>query len=223
MATKRDSAADRILTLLLLAGEALAAPQGSEIRAPFRPEHAQTDMDDPTGIMDDMSGLLPVVEQIQALAAGSPALADCLEALPAAFGDGETLRLLFLNLFPPEGSRELIRADTEDCPTQRELEVLYFSANDYSREAIARDLNISSRTVEKHLQNAFRKPNVRKAQPALTKAISRGYLKFDMLGYRLHQIRYHTDEAEAFRLICTTVGDVDPPFAPKAVNPLAAF
>ncbi len=60
--------------------------------------------------------------------------------------------------------------------TKRESEVLFFIARGKSTKCIANILNISSRTVEKHVENIKIKFNCRKKNEIIDYAISQGYI-----------------------------------------------
>jgi LuxR family maltose regulon positive regulatory protein len=61
--------------------------------------------------------------------------------------------------------------------TEREEEVLSLTAEGYKREEIAEELYISTVTVKTHLQNIYRKLEVRGKQAAINTARQNGLIK----------------------------------------------
>lgn len=62
------------------------------------------------------------------------------------------------------------------CPTRQECNVLRLVARGLTNERIASELNISSRTVKKHLENVFKRLDVHDRESAARVARERGCL-----------------------------------------------
>jgi len=60
--------------------------------------------------------------------------------------------------------------------TDRELQVLTFTARGYTNKAIAIQLSISDRTVQNHLANVFQKLNSESRTEAVMRAVSLGLI-----------------------------------------------
>jgi hypothetical protein len=95
-----DPGSNRLLTAALLAGEAVAAIQHKGKASPTvtPAAHAAPEGGDlEPGGFDELLGLL---DRIRATLDAEPLLSEWLTRLPAAFGNGDPPRNLFLNLFP---------------------------------------------------------------------------------------------------------------------------
>jgi DNA-binding NarL/FixJ family response regulator len=75
-------------------------------------------------------------------------------------------------LEPDQGAAPAAREAVEDILSARELEVLRMAASGSDNEAIAAELCLSVRTVERHLQNVYDKLGVR-GRTARTAAAAR--------------------------------------------------
>src|SRR5690242_11001179 len=103
----RNPETDRLLTTLLRAGEQLAETALGEASLSADVSHAVPDGDVTAPLADHFDGLRGLLEQIQALPAKAPELAEQITRLTAAFGDGYALCLLFRNLFPGQSAPQV--------------------------------------------------------------------------------------------------------------------
>jgi DNA-binding CsgD family transcriptional regulator len=186
----RNEAEDRLLTFLMLAGEALAAPlrgdgNGTE-SAPYVPTYA-TPVEEDGSVMGNgaesvpYSGLLKVIEQIRALLAQDARLAKLIVQLREAFGDGDDLRLLFRGFFPQQRPLKVMGKNGKPILSAREVEVLREASHDLSHAEIAARLHIEKRTVKRHFDNIYEKLHVNKPMQAVSLAVAMGYLNLDVV------------------------------------------
>jgi DNA-binding CsgD family transcriptional regulator len=119
----------------------------------------------------------PTVEVARQVASGTPGarfvVLEGSELLPL-FGDTEPV-LRAINGFLAEADREAGRHGL----TARELEVLTLLASGRSNEAISRVLSISTRTVERHIGNIYRKIDARNRAEATAYAFRAGIARAD--------------------------------------------
>ncbi len=89
--TERDAAEDRLITTLLLGGEALAASLRAEAAWRETGDFATPEGNDHPAILDDFVGLLAITEQIQAWIGSDARRVELLSELREAFGNGDAL------------------------------------------------------------------------------------------------------------------------------------
>jgi DNA-binding CsgD family transcriptional regulator len=174
-----DPEEDQLITTLMLAGEALGeqSPDWKALPAPEAPpSYAQPEGNARPAILDDFAELLALTRQIQAWSEADPRRAELLERLGAAFGDGDTLRMLFRNLFPDQVPKPTRDTDGKPLLSMREVQILYEAVGDRSHEEIAERLSISVETVHTHFRHIYKKLGVKRPFQAVTRAISMGYL-----------------------------------------------
>lgn len=68
-----------------------------------------------------------------------------------------------------------------DKITKREMQILKLIANENTIEQIARELNISTSTVESHRRNMFQKMGVKTSIGLLKEAIKRNWISADLV------------------------------------------
>jgi DNA-binding CsgD family transcriptional regulator len=174
---------ERLVSTLLSGGEALAEPYRDAEKMAMKPNHAvPLDNDRPT-FLKDMSALRELTDMVCAWANADPHRIELLECLRRACGDGEMLRVLFNNLFPGQIGYVERSADGKRKLTEREIEILREAAGDRTREEIAERLNISTRTVNRHLENIYEELNVNRPMQAVARAIVMGYLDMDAFDF----------------------------------------
>lgn len=130
---------ERLVTTLLLAGEAMAAPLRGNASPPLRAAFARPDR--PSGSLagEDFEWLGDIVRQIRTRIAEDPRRAELLARLREAFGDGDTLYLLFRRLFPAQRSVPHRGEDGKPVLSPREVEVLREAAADVRTRRLPND------------------------------------------------------------------------------------
>lgn len=90
------------------------------------------------------------------------------------------------SLLPPQIAAKLMqvisqggptRGEPTEPPTERELEILQLMAHGAANKEIAGSLYISENTVKTHVSNLFHKLGARDRTEAVTKALSKGWIR----------------------------------------------
>jgi DNA-binding CsgD family transcriptional regulator len=213
-----------LVTTIMRASEMIAASfrPGRGIAAPA-PQFATPEDYDESVLPNDFSELASVLAHIRSLMAHDPKLARQASYAREAFGDGETLKVLFHGLFPGQKSTPYHNPDGTPILTLREVEVLRQAACDLTREEIAARLHITPRTVGTHLTNIYAKLHVQRPMQAVARAISMGYLDID--AFRMVALAGNNSPRE-YRLFDTLTSEaqaVDHAPLDTAIRPLAEF
>ncbi len=195
-----------LVTTVLRAAEQLAAPPHRHDTG-FAPSFATPEDYNESVLPPDFDRLLSVVGHIHSLFAHDPRLARQASYAREAFGDGETLRILFQSLFPKQRSVPNLDSDGTPILTGREVDILREAACGITNEEIATRLNIALRTVTTHFSRIYKKLNVQRPMQAVARAISMGYLNLDVLD--IIAGASHTS-ARNYRLFDTLVSNMSP-------------
>jgi DNA-binding CsgD family transcriptional regulator len=185
--TGHDPDEERLVTTLMLAGEALAEgvqahPQHLNTRTREHPPTFARSVDNARpAVFEEFGGLLELCGRIRAWVEEDARHAELLAQLTDAFGDGETLQLLFRNLFGEQKPRTPTDIGGKPVLTPAEVDVLRESAKDLSREEIGANLGIAPRTVGTHLHHIYKKLSVHSPMQAVAHAITMGYLDIDAI------------------------------------------
>ena len=173
---------DAIVSRLLLAGEALAAPLREADRLRDRAPHAVSS--DATTVGDDAGGWIVDIARHAAMRmAEDPARNDLPISVCEVLGDGQALELLFRSFLP--GRKPPVLLDTEGKPilTRRQVEILREASRDLSHAEIADNLGVSPRTVSTHMERIYRRLGVTKPMQAVARAIAMGYLNLNAVEF----------------------------------------
>jgi DNA-binding CsgD family transcriptional regulator len=181
--TGHDPADERLVTTLMLAGEALAETLHPGETQPVSIPHAIPIANDRPSICEDFQGLLDIFRQIEAWIAADPRHEELLAELCGACGDGMILRVLLHNVLPPQRVYRQMDSVGKPVLSEREVAVLREVAGDRAYKEIAERLGIRVRTVNRHLENIHKKLGVHKPMQAVARAISMGYLDLDMFAF----------------------------------------
>jgi len=129
----------------------------------------------PVLVIQRREGTFPTVEVARNVAAAIPNARLVLfdgEAVAPFFGDTDAL-LTTINQFLEEKQPQ----QSLDGLTPRELEILALLADGKSNEAIAQALVLSTRTVERHITNIYRKIDAHNRAEATAYAFRRGIVR----------------------------------------------
>lgn len=217
-----DTQSAHILTSVLRAGEACIAPTlKNGHRTPAR--QAKAEDSDGAALPEDFGGLLDVLSQIRGLLAEDERLAALVSQLPAAFGDGSFLCMLFRGLFPGQLPPKALDKEGNPILTDREVEVLEYANHLHSHKDIALHLGIAQTTVKRHLSNIYQKLGVCDQPHALHRAAALGYLDFDAFGSMFRNACHEAALMNHFQAFCLTVCQLKPSFQLEEMEPIAAF
>jgi DNA-binding CsgD family transcriptional regulator len=182
----RDTEADRLVSTLMLAGEAIAEtwkPEETQNADTPAPEHA-TPVENPKPLLfDDIDALQELVEMVEKWRSADPRRAELLTRLREAFEDGDILRVMFYTLFPEQKRMGRRNQDGKPVLSKREVNVLKEVASDCPYDDIAQRLHIAPRTVNRHMENIYEKLGVKRPMQAVARAIAMGYLDMDTFGF----------------------------------------
>lgn len=219
---ERNAEEDCLVTTVLLAGEALAAQETNTPEAISDAVHALPEGTERPHVLDDFGWLCDIAGTIRQRLAEDPRRSELLTYLAAAFGDGETLKLLFQNLFPDQPARRTLTVDGKPILSEREVEVLFEAAGDHSYEEIGSRLHIARKTVDRHMDNVYRKLGVNKPIQAIARAISLGYLPLSALEVLAYSSKTRMRDFSAFDYYISFPG-ATPGVEAGNLKPLAAF
>jgi DNA-binding CsgD family transcriptional regulator len=211
-----------IVTTVYRACEPLAAEFGP-YSAPSGMTFARPEDWDESAIPASFDELYDILRRIRALMASDTRLAAQASAIREAFGDGETLQIMFRQMFPGQGPRTRRNKDGSPLLTEREVEVLREVAADRTHEEIGKRLHIAPRTVGTHLNHIYAKLNVQRPLQAVARAISMGYLDMDALDIVTDAGSNGPRNWNLFDSMVTSVPATTAPEYDATLRPLAEF
>jgi DNA-binding CsgD family transcriptional regulator len=212
-----------IVTSVLRTAEPLAAEIHPTPSIPDGLTFATVEDYDESVLLIPTEGLLPLITEIRELLARDTRLAALATEVRKAFGDGETLKMMFQQLFPGQEGRIKRKADGSPLLTAREVEVLREVAADRTHEEIGTRLSIAPRTVSTHLNHIYAKLNVQRPMQAVARAISMGYLDLDALDIIAAASSTGARNYSLFETMATSMYDLNRPQAAERLRPLAEF
>lgn len=171
---------ERMATTLYLAGESVA-----DVPIPDLANHAEPLSTQDAPLMTDFDWLKDLIAMIRTTLAADPRRQELLRLLPQTLADGESLRILFGNLFPEQrGQRRMFReANGKTTLTLVQIEILKDAASGMSYKEIAVKRKCSYANVNNMMQNIFRRLNASSLQEAVAAGISMGYLPLDVMDF----------------------------------------
>ncbi len=165
-----------------------------------------------------------LISQINAFMAEDNLLTESAAALFDLGRTGPGQLALLRSLLPHITPAAQKTAKGSDVPTRRELEALSEASKGYSYDQIAWRLGIHRKTVDKHLQNVYRKLRRHSALQAAARAVDLGYLQFDVLDITIESSRAGSGRNVSQLLtLCTHGGDVDNSAERVGTRPLIEF
>lgn len=212
-----------LVTSLLLAGESIAATCATQTGQNPGAPHASPEDQSVLPRVEDFEGLLPILDQVRAWLDADPNRDWLLRQLCTAFGGGDLLRLLFRNLFPGQSKPPTRLLGKQALLSPREIVVLREAAGDRSNAEIGARLGISVRTINRHMQNIYRKLDVNRPMQAVARAISMGYLEMDAMQLIQECSRCNVRNFTPFDTLMTYPEGRHQKFAATGLNRLAAF
>ena len=177
-----DRLHDAVVTDLLLAGEALAAPLREAERFRDRAPHAVS-ASSARDSSHDCAWIVDVARHAAMRLAEEPQRAGLAASLCDALGDGQALALMFGGFFPARKPPIHLDADGRALLTRRQVEILREASRDLTHAEIAENLGVSPRTVSTHLERIYRRLGVSKPMQAVAHAIALGYLDLNAVRF----------------------------------------
>lgn len=213
-----------IVTSIMRAAEPLSAELSPDLLPrPARLTFAAVEDYDESSLPLPAEDLLPLIAEIRVVLAKDARLARLATEVRRAFGDGETLKILFQQLFPGQEGRQKRKPDGSPLLTLREVAVLREVAADRTHEEIGTRLHIAPRTVSTHLNHIYAKLHVQRPLQAVARAISMGYLDLDALDIVSAAGNVAPRNYSLFDTIATSMYDLNREQAAEHLRPLAEF